>query len=342
VADERKQREARDGSVELAIGEQRGLTPHRVEQALPAAAHASEGPVVPRAGEERMSARAALEPADLGWRVRGQGRERARDGEEPLTRRLRGRLAAAGHVVPMDAVGVQGARDVTHVVSRGQSQPELPIARVRKARVVQAHDVVTRPPHERARVRDGVEREQIDECVESPTHVVRAPGCALAEGDIVLVDEHERRIHEADLWMRVERRDLARDRVGAQRVVVRIEDPDELAPRHRESLVVREDAAPVRLVEHDANARVGRVACDDLATVVRGAVVDDDDLDRGIGLPEQRVDRARQVPAVVVVRHYERDARRASRHRAGPRRAASDVGAIPPIGRALRQLASRP
>src|SRR5207302_1397012 len=78
------------------------------------------------------------------------------------------------------------------------------------------------------------------------------------------------------------------------------EEPDELAPRRRQPLVVGPDVTVVARVADDAHAAVLAVPLEHGGRVVGGRVIDDDRLQRRERLAEQAVQRLAEVVAVVV------------------------------------------
>src|SRR5205085_10980505 len=118
------------------------------------------------------------------------------------------------------------------------------------------------------------------------------------------------RVREAGARALHEGGDLALDLLRQPEVVV-VEQRDELAPRQRERLLPAPGGAlRVGVADETHDVRVAAdVVLDDGRRVVGRAVVDDDELERAVGLPKRRLDRLGEQLGPVPRRHEDADER---------------------------------
>lgn len=139
--------------------------------------------------------------------------------------------------------------------------------------------------------------------VREVVRVVHRAEISLFDDATVGVDRRHVGPHHPDLGVGAEHLDLRLDLPGEEGVV-RVEQRDELASRVHEAEVPCRRHAAVGLV--DVSHRPP-VAFNHSAGVVRGSVVDDDDLDVAVALREHALDRRPDDPRSIVRRDYDTD-----------------------------------
>ena len=158
--------------------------------------------------------------------------------------------------------------------------------------------------------------------------MVPGPGPDL--GDLVPagVDVAPAGVAEGHVRVRLQQPHLVLEGVVGEQEVVSGDDDQVAAPARLRALHQRAHEPLVPLVPDQADARVGEVGADHVHRVVRGAVVDEDQLEVGERLPQDRLDAPRQEARVVVVqdRHREQGARQdhSSQASKAPRSAAAN------------------